>query len=78
MGKYLGEKITSSQALSSKESSEQKECEDTVRTGLTDEEKQRIENQQLKQKAIAEKDLVSHRFWWNRRNTAKKRVVLCC
>ncbi|NXD93637.1 RPAP3 protein, partial [Chaetorhynchus papuensis] len=45
------------QALSSKESSEQKEFEDTVRTGLTDEEKQRIEDQQLKQKAIAEKDL---------------------
>ncbi|KAJ7410009.1 RNA polymerase II-associated protein 3 [Pitangus sulphuratus] len=44
------------QALSSKESSEQKECED-VRTGLTDGEKQRIEEQQLKQKAIAEKDL---------------------
>ncbi|KAM4783033.1 RNA polymerase II-associated protein 3 isoform 2-T2 [Cyanocitta cristata] len=45
------------QALSSKESSEQKEFEDTIRTGLTDEEKQRIEEQQLKQKAIAEKDL---------------------
>ncbi|NXC54041.1 RPAP3 protein, partial [Aleadryas rufinucha] len=45
------------QALSSKESSEQKEFEDAVRTGLTDEEKQRIEDQQLKQKAIAEKDL---------------------
>ncbi|NWW17953.1 RPAP3 protein, partial [Falcunculus frontatus] len=44
-------------ALSSKESSEQKEFEDAVRTGLTDEEKQRIEEQQLKQKAIAEKDL---------------------
>ncbi|NWY74669.1 RPAP3 protein, partial [Erithacus rubecula] len=45
------------QALSSKENSEQKEFEDAVRTGLTDEEKQRIEDQQLKQKAIAEKDL---------------------
>ncbi|NXS80807.1 RPAP3 protein, partial [Erpornis zantholeuca] len=45
------------QALSSKESSEQKEFEDAVRTGITDEEKQHIENQQLKQKAIAEKDL---------------------
>ncbi|NWS11546.1 RPAP3 protein, partial [Pachyramphus minor] len=44
------------QALSSKECSEQKEFED-VRTGLTDGEKQRIEEQQLKQKAIAEKDL---------------------
>ncbi|NXM29544.1 RPAP3 protein, partial [Oxyruncus cristatus] len=44
------------QALSSKESSEQKEFED-VRTGLTDREKQRIEEQLLKQKAIAEKDL---------------------
>lgn len=48
------------QALSPKENSEQKEFEGAVRTGLTDEEKQRIENQQLKQKAIAEKDLVSH------------------
>ncbi|NXH65422.1 RPAP3 protein, partial [Rhabdornis inornatus] len=45
------------QALSSKENSEQKEFEGAVRTGLIDEEKQRIENQQLKQKAIAEKDL---------------------
>ncbi|NXY21149.1 RPAP3 protein, partial [Atrichornis clamosus] len=45
------------QALSSKENSEQKEFEDAVRTGLTDEEKQRIGDQQLKQKAIAEKDL---------------------
>ncbi|NXH97930.1 RPAP3 protein, partial [Pachycephala philippinensis] len=45
------------QALSSKESSEQKEFEHVARTGLTDEEKQRIEAQQLKQKAIAEKDL---------------------
>ncbi|XP_027537999.1 RNA polymerase II-associated protein 3 isoform X2 [Neopelma chrysocephalum] len=44
------------QALSSKESSEQKEFED-VRTGLTDGEKQHIKEQQLKQKAIAEKDL---------------------
>ncbi|XP_064557901.1 RNA polymerase II-associated protein 3 [Zonotrichia leucophrys gambelii] len=45
------------QALSLKENSKQKEFEDAVRTGLTDEEKQRIEDQQLKQKAIAEKDL---------------------
>ncbi|NXA65900.1 RPAP3 protein, partial [Mohoua ochrocephala] len=45
------------QALSSRESSEQKGFEDAVRAGLTDEEKQRIEEQQLKQKAIAEKDL---------------------
>ncbi|KFP72190.1 PREDICTED: RNA polymerase II-associated protein 3 [Acanthisitta chloris] len=44
------------QALSSKESSEQKEL-DVVRTGLTVKEKQDIEDQQLKQKAIAEKDL---------------------
>lgn len=66
------------QALSSKENSEENEFEDTVRTGLADEEKQRIEDQQLKQKAIAEKDLVGHRFWWNRRNLAKKRVGLCC
>ncbi|NWV36593.1 RPAP3 protein, partial [Grantiella picta] len=45
------------QALSSKEGSEQKESEDGVRAGLTDEEKQCIEDQQLKQKAIAQKDL---------------------
>ncbi|NXM78410.1 RPAP3 protein, partial [Serilophus lunatus] len=45
------------QALSSKENSEQKEFEDTVRTGLTDGEKKHFEDQQLKQKAIAEKDL---------------------
>ncbi|NXX66310.1 RPAP3 protein, partial [Spizella passerina] len=45
------------QALSLKENSEQKEFEGAVRTGLTDEEQQRIEDQQLKQKAIAEKDL---------------------
>ncbi|KAM9247836.1 RNA polymerase II-associated protein 3 isoform 2-T2 [Leptosomus discolor] len=45
------------QALSSKESSEQKEFEDVVRPEFTDEEKQRIEDQQLKQKAITEKDL---------------------
>lgn len=66
------------QALSLKENSEQKEFEDAVRTGLTDEEKQRIEDQHLKQKAIAEKDLVGHRFWWNRRNLAKKKVLLYC
>ncbi|NXP69958.1 RPAP3 protein, partial [Ramphastos sulfuratus] len=45
------------QALSSKEPSEQKELEDAGRSELTDAEKQRIEDQQLKQKAIAEKDL---------------------
>ncbi|NWU41580.1 RPAP3 protein, partial [Hylia prasina] len=50
------------QALSSKENSEQKEFEDAVRPGLTDEEKQRIEDQQLKQKAIAEKDLGNSYF----------------
>ncbi|NXT98035.1 RPAP3 protein, partial [Buphagus erythrorhynchus] len=50
------------QALSSKENSEQKEFEDGVRTGLTDEEKQRIESQQRKQKAIAEKDLGNSYF----------------
>lgn len=70
-------KITSLQALSSRESSEQKEFEDVVRRELTGEEKKRIEDQQLKQKAITEKDLVSHRFWWNRRELAKKSVVLC-
>ncbi|NXG50431.1 RPAP3 protein, partial [Psilopogon haemacephalus] len=45
------------QALSSKEPSEQKELEDAARPELTDAKKQRIEDQQLKQKAIAEKDL---------------------
>ncbi|XP_057281507.1 RNA polymerase II-associated protein 3 isoform X1 [Pezoporus wallicus] len=45
------------QALSSKESSEQKEFDKMVRPELTDEEKQRIERQQLKQKAITEKDM---------------------
>ncbi|NXT84885.1 RPAP3 protein, partial [Zapornia atra] len=45
------------QALSSKESSEQKDFEGTVKPELTDEEKKRIEDQQLKQKAITEKDL---------------------
>ncbi|XP_054255375.1 RNA polymerase II-associated protein 3 [Indicator indicator] len=45
------------QALSSKEHSEQKELEDAVRPELTDAEKRRIEEQQLKQKAITEKDL---------------------
>ncbi|NXX51545.1 RPAP3 protein, partial [Tricholaema leucomelas] len=45
------------QALSSKEPSEQKKLEDAVRPELTDAEKQCIEDQQLKQKAIAEKDL---------------------
>ncbi|XP_068026473.1 RNA polymerase II-associated protein 3 [Melanerpes formicivorus] len=45
------------QALSSEEHPEQKEVEDAVRPELTDAEKQRIEEQQLKQKAITEKDL---------------------
>ncbi|NXD71134.1 RPAP3 protein, partial [Eolophus roseicapillus] len=45
------------QALSSKEISEQKEFDEVVRPEVTDEEKQRIEHQQLKQKAIMEKDL---------------------
>ncbi|XP_061872979.1 RNA polymerase II-associated protein 3 isoform X1 [Colius striatus] len=45
------------QALSSKENSEQKELGDVVRQELTDEEKKRIEDEQLKQKAITEKDL---------------------
>ncbi|XP_069708306.1 RNA polymerase II-associated protein 3 [Phaenicophaeus curvirostris] len=45
------------QALSSKESSEQKEFEDAARPELTEQEKKRIEDQQLKQKAIVEKDL---------------------
>ncbi|NXJ93341.1 RPAP3 protein, partial [Corythaixoides concolor] len=44
------------QALSSK-CSEQKESEDAIRPELPDEEKKRIEDQQLKQKAITEKDL---------------------
>ncbi|KFU96106.1 RNA polymerase II-associated protein 3, partial [Chaetura pelagica] len=44
------------QALSSKESSEHRGSEGAVRPELTDEEK-RIEDQQLKQKAITEKDL---------------------
>ncbi|KFO81262.1 RNA polymerase II-associated protein 3, partial [Cuculus canorus] len=45
------------QALSSKESSEQKEFEVAGRPELTDKEKKCIEDQQLKQKAIIEKDL---------------------
>ncbi|NXG16488.1 RPAP3 protein, partial [Grallaria varia] len=45
------------QALSSKESSEQRKIEDAARTALTDGEEQHMEEQQLKQKAIAEKDL---------------------
>ncbi|XP_062439915.1 RNA polymerase II-associated protein 3 isoform X2 [Rhea pennata] len=45
------------QALSSKESLEQKETEDAVKPELSDEEKKDIEEQQLKQKAITEKDL---------------------
>ena len=70
----LRKKIASLQAL--KGSSEQKQFEDVVRPELTDKEKQRIEDQQLKQKAITEKDLVSQRFWWSRRELAKKSVVL--
>ncbi|NXU47699.1 RPAP3 protein, partial [Turnix velox] len=46
-----------SQALLSKESSEQKESENAVRPELTDEEKKHTEDQKLKQKAIMEKDL---------------------
>lgn len=53
---------TSLQALSSKESSGQKECEDAVKPELTDKEKRRIEDEQLKQKAVIEKDLVSCNF----------------
>ncbi|NWU97994.1 RPAP3 protein, partial [Upupa epops] len=45
------------QTLSSKESSEQKGFENAVNAGLTDDEKKCIEDQQLKQKAITEKDL---------------------
>ncbi|KFQ34904.1 PREDICTED: RNA polymerase II-associated protein 3 [Merops nubicus] len=45
------------QALSSKENSGQKELGDGVRPELTEKEKQCIEDQQLKQKAITEKDL---------------------
>ncbi|XP_064364365.1 RNA polymerase II-associated protein 3 isoform X1 [Dromaius novaehollandiae] len=45
------------QALSSKESSEQKETEDAVKPELSDGEKRHIEEQQLKQKAVMEKDL---------------------
>ncbi|NXL88667.1 RPAP3 protein, partial [Alectura lathami] len=45
------------QALSPKESSEQKESEEAVRSELTDKEKRCIEEEQLKQKAVTEKDL---------------------
>ncbi|NWU70174.1 RPAP3 protein, partial [Pterocles burchelli] len=58
------------QALSSKESSEQKESEDAVRHELTDEEKKRIEDQQLKQKAITEKDLGNGYFKEGKYETA--------
>lgn len=61
------------QALSSNESSEQKEFDEVVRPELTDEEKQCVEHQQLKQKAITEKDLVSQR-----KELKKKSLVLCC
>uniref|UniRef100_A0A8C0B438 RNA polymerase II-associated protein 3 n=1 Tax=Buteo japonicus TaxID=224669 RepID=A0A8C0B438_9AVES len=57
-------------ALSSKESSEQKEFEVAVRPELTDEEKQRIEDQQLKQKAITEKDLGNGYFKEGKYETA--------
>jgi len=46
------------QALSS-ESSEQKEFEEAVRSELTENERRCIEEEQLKQKAVTEKDLVS-------------------
>ncbi|NXG94011.1 RPAP3 protein, partial [Stercorarius parasiticus] len=58
------------QALSSKECSEQKEFEDAVRPELTDEEKKRIEDQQLKQKAITEKDLGNGYFKEGKYETA--------
>ncbi|XP_040407873.1 RNA polymerase II-associated protein 3 [Cygnus olor] len=45
------------QALSSKESSGQEEFEDVVKPELTDKEKRCIEDEQLKQKAVTEKDL---------------------
>ncbi|KAM6137263.1 RNA polymerase II-associated protein 3 [Pterocles gutturalis] len=57
-------------ALSSKECSEQKESEDEVRPELTDEEKKRIEDQQLKQKAITEKDLGNGYFKEGKYETA--------
>ncbi|XP_026720140.1 RNA polymerase II-associated protein 3 isoform X2 [Athene cunicularia] len=57
------------QALSSR-SSEQKEFEDVVRPELTDEEKQRIECQQQKQKAITEKDLGNGYFKEGKYETA--------
>ncbi|CAN0000918.1 unnamed protein product [Bubo scandiacus] len=57
------------QALSSR-SSEQKEFEDVVRPELTDEEKQRIEYQQQKQKAITEKDLGNGYFKEGKYETA--------
>ncbi|KFQ40332.1 RNA polymerase II-associated protein 3 [Mesitornis unicolor] len=58
------------QALSSKESSEQKEFEDVVKSELTDEEKKCIEDQQLKQKAITEKDLGNGYFKEGKYETA--------
>ncbi|NXY87337.1 RPAP3 protein, partial [Alcedo cyanopectus] len=45
------------QALSSAEGSGQKEAEDAARAELPAEEKQQVEEQQLKQKALTEKDL---------------------
>ncbi|XP_071589634.1 RNA polymerase II-associated protein 3 isoform X2 [Heliangelus exortis] len=58
------------QALSSRETSEQKESEGAVRPGLTDDEKKRIEEQQLKQKAITEKDLGNGYFKEGKYETA--------
>ncbi|NWX13530.1 RPAP3 protein, partial [Aegotheles bennettii] len=58
------------QALSSKKGSEQKGSEDAVRSELTDEEKKRIEDQQLKQKAITEKDLGNAYFKEGKYETA--------
>ncbi|XP_051464443.1 RNA polymerase II-associated protein 3 [Apus apus] len=58
------------QALSSKESSEHKESEGAVRPELTDEEKKHIEDQQLKQKAITEKDLGNGYFKEGKYETA--------
>lgn len=61
------------QALSS-ESSEQKEFEEAVRSELTENERRCIEEEQLKQKAVTEKDLVSCIFWLD--GWASK--VKCC
>lgn len=50
--------MISLQALSS-ESSEQKEFDEAVRSELTENKRRCIEEEQLKQKAVTEKDLVS-------------------